>query len=110
MSDKKMLLVDLEKCVGCYACEVGCQQWHGESEVNKRVRVKLIGPSFYEGKPVRDFVPIFTERCDLCASENTNIPFCVSHCPVNAIYCYQEDDALGCLHGPGRVQIGKISE
>jgi Fe-S-cluster-containing dehydrogenase component len=59
------LLIDYDYCTGCHSCEIACQQEHDypvgtngvvireyEYEANGRVRI--------------DFLPFFTQHCDLC--------------------------------------------
>ena len=77
------LLIDYDYCTGCHSCEVACQQEHDypvgtngvvireyEYEANGRVRI--------------DFLPFFTQHCDLCKSrrarERDAVPACVKHC------------------------------
>jgi Fe-S-cluster-containing dehydrogenase component len=77
------LLIDYDYCTGCHSCEIACQQEHDypvgtngvvvteyEYETNGRVRI--------------DFLPFFTQHCDLCKGRRTRerdgLPACVKHC------------------------------
>ncbi|MEW5786056.1 MAG: oxidoreductase [Bacillota bacterium] len=109
MSKKYVMLADLDKCIGCYACEVGCRQWHNDQEEQKRIRVRSIGPQKVNGRVVLEFVPEFTAFCDLCAANREEpLPFCVANCPVNALLYCDEAAALSHLHSGQRCQIRKL--
>jgi Fe-S-cluster-containing dehydrogenase component len=77
------ILIDYDYCTGCHSCEVACQQEHDypvgtngimvreyEYESNGRVRI--------------DYLPFFTQHCDLCKARRTRerneLPACVKHC------------------------------
>ena len=78
------LLIDYDYCTGCHSCEVACQQEHDypvgtngvvvkeyEYDVNGRIRI--------------DFMPFFTQHCDLCMTRlgrerGETQPACVKHC------------------------------
>jgi Fe-S-cluster-containing dehydrogenase component len=67
----------MEKCIGCYACEVACKQEHGLPVGPRLIRVERIGPREMGGKLSLDFVPSTCRHC-----EN---PPCSKVCPVDAI-------------------------
>jgi Fe-S-cluster-containing dehydrogenase component len=76
LSSKKVLLIDIDSCVRCYACEIACRQEHAlTSETGSRwCRVMTVGPRRIDGKLHTDFVPLLCQHCDdpvcqaLCAS------------------------------------------
>jgi len=74
-----ILLVDLDKCTRCYACEIACRQEHDLSfETKSRwCRVMTIEPRRVKGELHMDFVPYMCFHCD--------DPPCAHFCPVNAI-------------------------
>lgn len=76
---EKVLLIDLDNCVRCYACEIACRQEHGLSfETKSRwCRVETIEPRWIEKELHMDFVPTMCFQC--------NDPACVYFCPVDAI-------------------------
>lgn len=75
----RILLVDLDNCVRCYACEVACRQEHDLTfETKSRwCQVKTIEPRSVKGGLNMDFVPLMCFQCD--------DPPCAYFCPVNAI-------------------------
>ena len=100
-----MLLVDLDKCLGCCACEVGCQQWHQEPRERKRVVVRTIGPELRGEQLITEHFPEMTEHCDLCAATPSRFPFCVEICPVKAIQSCDDKGAVALLNSGKRYQI-----
>jgi len=74
---EKTFLIDVDKCVGCYACEIACKQEN--SLASRPIRVVTLGPRKVGRKKElhMDFVPIMCFQCD---------DFICSHfCPFNAI-------------------------
>jgi Fe-S-cluster-containing dehydrogenase component len=102
-----MLLVDLDKCLGCCACEVGCQQWHNAPARKKRVLVRTIGPQKVGDQLVAEHYPEMTAYCDLCASIPSRFPFCVEICPVKALRSCDDREAAALLKSGKRFQVCK---
>jgi Fe-S-cluster-containing dehydrogenase component len=77
--EKKVLLIDLDTCVRCYACEVACRQEHGLTfeTKSKWCQVMTLGPRWIGQELYMDFVPVMCLQCD--------DPFCAAFCPVEAI-------------------------
>ena len=48
--DKKVLLVDIDLCYGCLACEVACKQEHDLPVGPCWISVQKIGPQKVDGK------------------------------------------------------------
>lgn len=103
-----MLLVDLDKCIGCYACEVGCQQWHQVDRDKKRMRVQITGPHKVGDKLVTEYFPETTSFCDLCSSNRDGSLFCVDICPVHALRSFDDKDAVALLNSGGRYKKCRI--
>ncbi|MEC4272662.1 4Fe-4S dicluster domain-containing protein [Adlercreutzia sp. R25] len=78
------LLIDYEFCTGCHACEVACKVEKGLAEGEFGIKLTEIGPWKLDGskKWEWDFVPMPTQRCDLChdRTEAGKVPACVHHC------------------------------
>lgn len=111
------LLIDVDKCVGCYACEVACKQ---ENELILPVRwciVTSIGPRKIQDEMHLDFVPGMCLQCDdpVCSyfcsfdaigkredgiviineEKCTGCGLCVYGCPYGAIYLDQAKNLAG---------------
>lgn len=73
----KYLLIDIDQCVRCYACEIACKQ---ENELNvgpRWVQVMTIEPRKVSENLHMDFVPVPCLHCD--------DPACAYFCPTGAI-------------------------
>ena len=94
--DKKALLVDIDLCYGCLACEVACKQEHDLPVGPCWISVQTIGPQKVDGKLKMFFYPMHCMHC----SE----PACLKACPEDAItkradgiVLITEDKCTGCL-------------
>jgi len=73
------LVIDLDRCWGCKACEVACKQELGIGAGTTRpMLVVEIGPRSIGGTLQRDFVPVMCQHC--------RQPACMEACPEKAIY------------------------
>jgi Fe-S-cluster-containing dehydrogenase component len=75
---KKTMVIDLDKCIGCYACEVACKM---ENDVDLGVyytRVLTVGPTGDYPKLEQYHM---TGICQSCKE-----PPCVAACPTGASY------------------------
>jgi len=97
------LLVDLERCVGCHACEIACIQEHGLKPGARRIHVTQLGPRQVGGRLRMEFIPFAADACTLCVHRvNRGLePACVTDCPTEAMRLCTEAEALGQL-GSGR--------
>jgi Fe-S-cluster-containing dehydrogenase component len=83
MANKYTFILDMERCTGCYACEIACEQWHGIKAGTikyRRVEERVAG-TFPEVK-----IDYRTIACLHCSRPN-----CVQCCPEKAISKRQED-------------------
>jgi len=76
--EKKSLLVDIDLCYGCLACEVACKQEHGLDVGPHFIKVHEVGPKKIGGKLTMDYVPMGCKHCGK--------PACIEACPEDAIY------------------------
>ena len=84
----KGLLIDYNYCTGCHTCEVACQKEHGLAPDVFGIELKQLGPDkISERKWQYDFVPIPTDRCNLCAERTAKgqLPSCVKHCQAGCM-------------------------
>jgi Fe-S-cluster-containing dehydrogenase component len=110
MVEYKAIVVDLNRCVGCHACEVACRKENKLPEDEAWIKVDEIGPEQVDDNLAMDFVVSIAEDCRLCKRrlEEGLRPFCVSTCPTQAlIYCNATDELLGSIR-KGRVHVVKI--
>jgi len=100
---QKTLLVDIDSCIRCHACEIACRNEHElTAETGASwCRVVTVGPRRIQGNLHVDFVPVFCLHCE--------DPFCLALCPSRAIrkdeegrVVIDEDSCTGCglcVHG-----------
>ena len=75
---RNCLVVDLDKCIGCHACEVACKNENGIALGEYWNRVLQIGPHGTFPDLEQYWLPVQCQQC-----EN---PQCVKVCPTGASY------------------------
>lgn len=80
---KWVMVVDLNRCVGCYACQVSCKMENGTPYEFFRTWVEVIERGKYPNVR-RVFLPRLCNHCEA--------PSCVPVCPVGATY--KRDDGI----------------
>ncbi len=98
------ILVDLDRCVGCCACEVACKQENSSSPGTPWIRVNALGPEVVNGKLRADYVPLILDGCDFCQNRGFQ-PSCVAHCPTEALQLCSTETMLDGLNSKKRYQI-----
>jgi Fe-S-cluster-containing dehydrogenase component len=76
--EERILLVDIDRCIRCYSCQVACKQEHDLPIGQQWTKIVTVEPRLLEGELHTDFV--FTS-CVHCFE-----PTCALVCPVEAIY------------------------
>ena len=84
MAKKYNFVIDLRKCVGCYACQVACKQENDVPIGKFRAVVKVRQDGQYPEVRWR-FLPVLCNQCDN--------PPCVKACPVPGA-TYKREDGL----------------
>lgn len=87
---KKTFLVDIDRCIGCFACEIACKDENDLAPGIKRVKVTSIDAGEFN----RFYIPIFAldqhskEGCTLCPQLQAEgrKPACVHNCLTNALH------------------------
>ena len=78
MEDKGVyMVIDLDRCWGCRACEVACKQEKGLEVGFSPMKIVEIQPRKIAGKLHRDFVPTLCQHCVQA--------YCLEACPEGAI-------------------------
>ena len=78
MTQKIKLVINLDRCWGCKACEVACKQELALPAGPRPMLVAEIGPRRIDGTLHKDFVPVMCQHCEQ--------PPCLAACPADAIY------------------------
>lgn len=90
MTEFNAIIENLNRCIGCYACEVACRKQNELPENESWIRIYEIGPEMVNGRLSMDFIVSITDGCTLCETRLKDglDPLCVSICPTKAlIYC-----------------------
>ena len=91
-----LLLVDVDKCVGCLVCENVCSLKHEGECIPARSSVKVLRREQMGANGYFVSVPVVCQQCET--------PMCKEVCPTNAIYqdletgayLVNEDKCVGC--------------
>ena len=96
----KNILVNVNRCVGCWTCSLACKQAYGLADDEYRVFIRTIGggqidtpggkwPHLY-----MKWMPIYTKKCIGCAGSDAtdNVPYCVFNCPTDTLSYGDPDD------------------
>lgn len=93
------MFVDLDRCVGCFACQNACKLVNNlpEGVIWLRVTPKENKPEEVNGKLYMDRfpVPVTLENCINCPDRhNGNQPLCASVCMGKALWIGNPEQAL----------------
>lgn len=80
---KMTMVIDLDKCIGCYACEVACKQENDVVLGSYWNKVRQMGPYGEYPNIEMYWLPALCQHCDE--------PTCVNVCPTHATYQREED-------------------
>jgi Fe-S-cluster-containing dehydrogenase component len=89
-----MILVNLERCVGCWSCAMSCKIGNGLDDDTWWIKVRTLGSGEGIDRPLGTYpnlsmtwLPVWTQKCVLCAGRTARgeLPYCVYSCPVEAL-------------------------
>jgi Fe-S-cluster-containing dehydrogenase component len=101
------ILANLDRCVGCFACEVACKQENNASPGTPWIRIHTVGPKMVFGKLRMDYVPLISKGCNFCRNRKLH-PSCVDHCPTKALAFLSENSILDAINSGKRYQVCMI--
>lgn len=111
MSNAQAILVDLDRCVECHACEIACKQENNLREGEQWIKVVSLGPEEVGGKLCSDYYTVIDRACHLCRHRLYQglEPFCVTVCPTRALMFCTVSEVLRALRSKKRYQICTIA-
>ena len=112
MTDNCGIVVDLDGCVGCYACELACKMENDVPLGTKWIKVVALGPKKLDGKYEMLFVPTITGECALCKHriDKNQEPVCVENCPTQAMhFCKDSTELLDLYQNQKSFHICKLT-
>jgi Fe-S-cluster-containing dehydrogenase component len=86
----KTFLVDLDRCIGCLACEIACKDENDLAPGIRRIKINAVDVAKFD----KFYVPVFELEkrgvvgCTLCPQLQAEgrVPACSLNCLTNAIY------------------------
>ena len=89
------MIIDLDRCIGCFSCTVACQALHAAPAETRRMDVHQIGPLGTFPGLTMHYLPVMCQHC--------RNPSCLEACPTGAIrknvdglVLIESDDCNGC--------------
>ena len=106
----KGIMVDVNYCTGCEACVLAFQQEHGYTEKEFGITITQLGPLTIDAEKKHyeyDFIPQFTDWCDLCADRvaKGKLPTCVQHCQAQCLAYGTVDELAAKIDSPKQMVV-----
>ncbi len=98
---KQTILVNLDRCVGCWSCAMACKINNDLPEDTWFATVRTLGngdgidrPSGVWPNLRMSWMPVYSKSCTLCAARiaDGELPHCVNSCPTLALTFGDLDD------------------
>ena len=92
--DEKTILVDLQRCIGCWTCSLACKVGNRLPDEEFWLTVRTQGSGEGIDRPAgtwpnlhMSWIPIWSQSCVKCPSRiaKGDKPYCVNSCPCGAL-------------------------
>ena len=92
--NEKTILVDLQRCIGCWTCSLACKVGNGLPDEEFWLTVRTEGSGEGIDRPAgtwpnlhMSWIPIWSQSCVKCAGRlaKGELPYCVNSCPCGAL-------------------------
>ncbi len=92
--NEKTILVDLQRCIGCWTCSLACKVGNNLPDEEFWLTVRTQGSGEGIDRPAgtwpnlhMSWIPIWSQSCVKCPSRiaKGDKPYCVNSCPCNAL-------------------------
>ena len=92
--NEKTILVDLQRCVGCWTCSLACKVGNRLPDEDFWLTVRTLGSGEGIDRPAgvwpdlhMSWLPVWSKSCVKCPSrlERGELPYCVNSCPCSAL-------------------------
>lgn len=99
---KPSLLVNLDRCVGCWTCAMACKTGNDLLDDEYRLVVRTLGSGGGIDRPAgvypdlaMKWMPVYRDTCVSCGSRvaESKDPYCVYSCPMEALVFGDAEDA-----------------
>ena len=93
--NEKTILVDLQRCIGCWTCSLACKVGNNLPDDEFFLTVRTLGSGEGIDRPAgvwpdlhMSWQPIWTTKCVKCAGRLSagKPPYCVDSCPCGALF------------------------
>lgn len=100
-SNRIGMLVRLDRCIGCQACQIACQECNQLPAKETWLDAVRRKPKMVDGK-LRMYHVLNPEldKCSTCIEKHGD-PLCADVCSLNCLYVGQEADLLEKMQGNG---------
>jgi len=100
------MLVDLDRCLGCFSCQTACRQANGYDYDTSWLKVVRQTPEEIDGE-LRLFyliAPFALDKCSECITRK-NPPHCVASCMTQCLYVAPIEKLLPMVAKKKHVQL-----
>ncbi len=103
---KPMILVDTDRCTGCWSCSMACKVAHDLAADDWWLFIRTLGSGNGIDDPAGEWPdcnmswqPVYTKSCTLCQdrAKEGNLPYCAYNCPTHALTYGDADDPESAL-------------